>query len=88
MRELFPEQTSWAGAQRTNMILVDIWDMLAQINANLVAVGSRKPARKIKPYPAPWRKPDTETRHIGKGALPPDELHAWIENKRKKLCQK
>ena len=88
MRELFPEQTAWAGTQRTNMILVDIWDMLAQINANLVAVGSGKPAKKIKPYPAPWRKPPEEVLHFGKGALPPDELHAWIEDKRKKLCQK
>ena len=88
MRELFPKQTSWAGAQRTNMILVDIWDMLAQINANLVAVGSGKPAKKIQPYPAPWRKHPEEVRHFGKGALPPDELHAWIEDKRKKLCQK
>lgn len=88
MRELFPEQTAWAGTQRTNMILVDIWDMLAQINANVVAIAERKPARKPPKYKTPWRKPDVEERHIGKGPLPPKELHAWIENKRKTLCQK
>ena len=85
MREIYPEESKWHGTLQTNRILADIWDMLAQINANVVAIAERKPARKPKKYPAPS---DTEELHYGKGALHPDELHAWIENKRKTLCQK
>lgn len=88
MREIHPEQADWAGTLRTNLILVDIWDMLAQINANIVAIGSRRPAKKVKPYPTPWRKLPEEEQHFGKGALPPDELRKWFEEKRKQLCQK
>lgn len=89
MRELYPVESEWHGTLQTNRILVDIYDMLALINANIVGLAEHKPARKPKKYPAPWRKPDTEELHYGKGALPPDELHAWIENKRKELsCQK
>ena len=83
MREIHPEQADWAGTLRTNLILVDIWDMLAQINANIVAIGSRRPAKKVKPYPTPWRKLPEEEQHFGKGALPPDELRKWFEEKRK-----
>lgn len=88
MREIYPEESKWHGTLQTNRILADIWDMLAQINANVVALAERKPARKPPKYKTPWRKPDVEERHIGKGPLPPKELHAWIENKRKTLCQK
>ena len=88
MREVSPEVWSWSSATKTNTILADIWDMLAQINANLVAIGSRKPARKIRPYPRPKQKgPEDETK-IGSGALPPEDLAAWFEEKRREKCQK
>ena len=40
---------AWATPLKTNSILADIADELAQINANLVALGSHKPAKKVKP---------------------------------------
>lgn len=79
---LNPDVSAWASTTKTNMILADIFDMLAQINANLVAIGSRKPARAVKPYPRPWAKDPDSVQKIGKGALPKDELHKWIERKR------
>lgn len=73
---------AWGTQLKTNLILADIWDMLAQINANLVAIGSGDPAKKVKPYPRPVpQKPENE-QHYGRGALPADELHKWIEGKR------
>lgn len=77
-----PEVSEWASTTKTNFILADIYDVLAQINANLVAVGSRKPAKNVKPYPRPGKKDKDSEKHIGSGALPPDELHRWFEEKR------
>ena len=82
MNALNPDVSSWASTTKTNMILADIFDMLAQINANLVAIGSRKPARSVKPYPRPWAKEPDSVQKIGKGALPKNELRKWIERKR------
>lgn len=83
-RELNPEQSLWAQTIKTNGLLADIHDMLAQINANLVAVGTHKKAKKPKPYPRPGMEDKRDdVKHFGKGALPPDELRAWFEKKRK-----
>lgn len=79
-RELEPELAAWAGVPKTNAILADIYDMLAMINANLVAVGSGKKAKKPKPYKRPG---DKDTKHIGKNALSPDQLREWFKKKRK-----
>lgn len=84
IRELHPEESVWATRTKTNMILADIFDMLAQINANLVAMGSGKPAKQPKPYPRPVKKKQENERHFGRGALPPDELRRWFEEKRAK----
>ena len=78
-RELDPELSRWAGQLKTNMILADIFDMLAMINSNIVAMGSRKKATKPKSYP---RYGDKDKKKIGKGALPPDELKEWFAKKR------
>lgn len=80
--EINPEISAWASTTKTNTILADIYDVLAQINANLVAIGSGKPAKSPKPYPRPGKKNPENEKHIGSGALPPDELHRWIEEKR------
>lgn len=82
MRTLNPELTSWSSITKTNAILADIFDLLANINANLIAVGSRKPAKKPKPYPRPKTKQDDDSRHFGSGGLKPAELRKWIEEKR------
>jgi hypothetical protein len=66
---------------KTNQILADIWDMLAMINANLIAKGTGKAAKSPKPYKRPGQQPD-KSQHIGSGALPPSELHKWIEERR------
>lgn len=60
--------------------------MLAMINANIVAIGSRRRSSKPKPYPRPkaLNKQNEEVRHIGKDALPVDELEKWFEERRKK----
>ena len=79
--ELDPDLARWSGVPKTNAILADIYDMLAMINANLCAIGSRKQAKKPPSYPRPG---DKNKQHIGgKNALPPDELRAWFEMKRK-----
>lgn len=86
MAELDPEMAAWANTIKTNVILADIFDVLAMINANLVAVGSRKAAKKPKPYPRPGKRDPEDEMHFGKGALPPEELHEWIENKRREYA--
>ena len=75
-------------AGQVNVILADIFDVLAQINANLIAIGSHKSAKQPKPYPRPVQKDPENVRHFGRGALPPDELRAWFEKKREeRKCQ-
>lgn len=70
--------TGWEDLIRTNMILADIYDLLQVINADLVSLGHGHP-KKIKPYPRPGRESDTK--RIGKGALPKKELREWFRRK-------
>lgn len=79
-KELDPDLSAWAGTIKTNAILADIYDMLAMINANLCALGSGKRAKKPESYKRPG---DERKQHIGKSALPPDELREWFRKKRK-----
>ena len=80
MADLHPEHAAWATTTKTNAILADIFDMLAQLNANVVALGSGRPAKKPKPYKRPG---DKDKQHIGKGALPISRMREWIESRRK-----
>ncbi len=80
--ELRPEMGNWSTRLRTNMLLADLFDLVQQINANLAAMAEHRKAKKYKPYPRPWRAKDGE-KHFGQGALPPAELHEWIEEKRR-----
>jgi len=73
----------WGQLIKTNYMLADIWDMLAMINANLVAIGSRKRAKEPKPYPRPGAKNDKK-KHFGSGALTHKELAKWMSERRKK----
>lgn len=79
-RELDPELAQWSGTIKTNAILADIYDLLSMINANIYAMGSGKKAKKPKAYPRPN---DSEKKSIGKKGLPPEELRAWFDKKRK-----
>lgn len=81
-KDTYPEFAEWDSRIITNAILADIYDVLSQINANLVGGFGRKRPPKIKPYPRPWKKP--KVRKIGSGALPVDALEKWIEEKRRK----
>ena len=77
------EKAVWSTRMKTNFILADIYDVLNMINANIVALASREPAKAPKKYPRPGNNRDNENeRHFGRGALPPDELKKWIEEKR------
>lgn len=88
MRELNPETSPWASSIKTNAILADIYDLLAVMNSNLIAVHTGKPAKKPKPYPRPGKRENGDTQHFGSGALPPDKLREWFDKKRAKKCQK
>lgn len=80
--EVHPEIAKWTDTVKTNAILADIYDVLASINANLISVGSGKPAKRPKPYPRPTKQEHDDEQRFGTGALPPSELHDWIERKR------
>jgi hypothetical protein len=83
IRELSPEDGLWATRSKTNAILADIFDMLAIINANLVAMGSHKRAKQPKPYERPGDKEAKNIKKYGNGAVTVPELEAFFEKKRK-----
>lgn len=76
------KSTGWETALKTNAILADIYDLLQIINANLVNMASGgKKKMKIKPYPRPGQDDDNK-RKIGRGAMPLNELRAWLNKRR------
>ena len=60
--EIDPERAQWGTIDGTNTILADIYDQLATINYNMVALLSKRLPKKPKPYKRPGKK---EERHIG-----------------------
>ena len=78
--EIEPEIAAFSGTFKTNAILADIYDLLAQINANIVAGFSRKHAQRPKRYPRPG---DSETRRIGKDSMTVSELDSWFAEKKR-----
>ena len=82
MREDDRKVSEWATTTKTNAILADIYDILARINANLVAIGSNKPAKEPKSYPRPNERPREDEKRIGSKGLPPAELRKWMKEKR------
>ena len=80
---MHPEFSAWASQAKTNGILADIYDVLTGIWYTLNQLGGEKP-NKPNPYPRPNAKEPDNVKHFGKGGgLPPDELRAWFEKKRK-----
>lgn len=75
-----PEEAEWVTTLKTNVILADIYDLLAQMNANLVGGFQKKRAKKTKPYPRPWSK--NQPKKLGRGAMPKNELREWMNKKR------
>lgn len=80
VRDQNPDISRWATVTQTNTILADIYDALTAINNNLVRLGHGKP-EKPKPYPRPGKK-EKNSKHLGT-AMPRDQLHKWIEEKRR-----
>ena len=83
MYELNPDMYYWSTSAKTNAILADIYDRLADLNANLVALGSGKKAKMPTYYPRPGDK-KKEAKHIGRDALPLAEMDKWLEERRRK----
>ena len=81
---MYPEYAAWSSTLKTNAILAEVVDILNALNANIMAIGSGKPAKRPKPYPRPGKKPNKDEKHFGRGALPVDQLHQWIEERRAK----
>ena len=78
--ELEPDIAAFSSRFKTNAILADIYDILAQINANLVAGFSRKRSQKPRRYPRPG---DNDKRHIGKNnSMTVSELDSWFAKKK------
>ena len=79
-KDLEPDLHEWTTTFKTNKILADIYDMLAMINANLVAYGSKKQSKKPKPYPR--LKDDGDK--IGKDPVAPVQLRKMFVNMRRR----
>jgi hypothetical protein len=78
-RSTHEDEAIWSTILKTNALLADIYDLLAQMNANMVGGFSHKKASKIKPLERPWIKTKKQTIG-GKGALPKNKLREWIKN--------
>jgi len=85
--ELYPETAEWSTRAKTNAILAEIFDVLAQLNENFTALAEKRKAETVERYPRPGqqqkKKENADARHFGSGALPPAELRAFFESKRK-----
>lgn len=80
-RELNPvtDEERWAEGHATAALLADIYDLLNQLNENLVARGGNRRATHVKPYPRPWAKGKGE-RRIGRDPIPVADFEAWWES--------
>lgn len=82
-KELNPELYSWNTTFKTNTILADIFDILALINANIVAIGSHQHTKQPQKYPRPYGQDTDDGSHYGKDAVPVSDLREMFANKRK-----
>lgn len=84
-QEIDGDWAIWATTMKTNGLLADIFDMLAQINANLVATGTHQKAKPVPRYPRPGMEDsgNDAIKRVGRGALPRGEFRKWLENKRR-----
>lgn len=84
-RDIDGDLALWSTTTKTNGLLADIFDILAQINANIVAIGEHGKARTPAKYPRPGMtdEPSDNERHIGKGAMERSKLRQWFDKKRR-----
>ena len=77
--ELDPERSQWGTTDGTNMILADIYDLLAAINFTLSYMASGKRPKKPEPYKRPGQK--QEKKHIGTASIPVSDVKDFIFKK-------
>ena len=82
-KELDPELYGWSTTFKTNAILADIFDMLALINANIVAIGSHQHTKTPQKYPRPHGLDRDDGQHYGNDAVPISDLREMFASKRK-----
>ena len=82
-REVRPttDEEMWANGNVTAALLADIYDAIHQLNNNVMAKGSGRSPRAVKPYKRPWAK--ANERHVGKDPIPISEFEDWWENHHK-----
>ena len=82
-KELNPDLYSWNTTFKTNTILADIFDILALINANIVAIGSHQHTKQPQKYPRPYGQNNNDGQHYGSDAVPISDLRELFAKKRK-----
>lgn len=80
-KELYPEVSDFASELKRNLILADIFDMLAQINANLCAMGAHKKAQTPTRYPRPTIENKEKMFHA---SYTPEEMREMVEKRWRK----
>lgn len=76
-RSAHKDIADWGTTLKTNEILADIYDVLNQMNSNMVGGFSRKKPAKVTPYPRPWLK--KKAKKIGT-PMKKSELREFIKN--------
>lgn len=77
-RDLVPlsDEERWIAGDANCIILADIYDAIAQVGANLMAKGSGRAPRHMRPYPRPWDNGSGE-RRFGSDPIPISEFEDW-----------
>ena len=84
VREIDPEVSAWATTYKTNLMLADVIDYLASLQAILIKAHGGRP-KKPTPYPRPGDTKRKSKTFGGKAsAMPPDEMRKWIEKRRER----
>ena len=77
--DLYPDHVPWMQTMQTNVILADIYDVLTQINSNIVGGLSHKKAKKAQKYPRPWdKKKNRKQFGSADDTLPIDKMRDWL----------
>lgn len=65
--ELHPDIAEWSTTFKTNVLLADIFDILARFASLMVFKGTGKKAPKIDEYPRSWRKKENAFKTVMTG---------------------
>lgn len=70
----------WTRGDATATILADLFDLVAQLRAEVAVKGSDHKPKRPRPYPRPGVTPK-DTKHIGKDPIPVREFDGWWDSK-------